>query len=126
MPTYGAFAALAFMASMGMPFFCGFAGEFFVLLGAAASPHISVYVLLTVLAGMLTGAGYAIYTYRRLFLGKLFLRTDMPEGDFFDIKTHEKVVLVLMTAAAFLFGIYPKLLWQGFEGSLLRMAALAH
>jgi NADH-quinone oxidoreductase subunit M len=125
MPSYSAFAALAFLAAMGMPFFCGFIGEFFVLTGAVLSPKIGTGVIVAVLLGMLAGVSYSIYTYRRIFLGKLFLRADMPKELFTDLKANEKIVLLLLTLLAFIFGIYPRLLWAAMEKSLVRMMELA-
>lgn len=124
MPRYSSFAALAFLAAMGMPFFCGFIGEFFVLMGTMRS-SLGFSFVLALLVGMLIGVSYSIYTYRRMFLGQEHLRIDIPREGLYDLTLHERISLISLVLLAFIFGIYPRLLWEVMQVSLSRMGELS-
>ena len=68
MPAY-AFVFLFFtMASMGLPGTSGFVGEFMVLVGAF---KVSFWVSLLGSTGMILGAVYALWLYRRIIFGSI-------------------------------------------------------
>jgi len=101
MPAY-AFAFMVFMlASVGLPGTSGFIGEFLVLVGA-----FQVDAWLTALAatGVILGAVYMLYLYRRVIFGKLTKESLMK---ILDLSPREIAVFAPLVFLVFLLGIYP-------------------
>jgi len=68
MPAYALAFMLFTMASVGLPGTAGFAGEFLVLVGAF---KVSFWLALLGSSGMILGAVYMLYLYRRVIFGAL-------------------------------------------------------
>ena len=68
MPAYALFFMLFTMASVGLPGTSGFVGEFLVLVGAF---KVSLYLAYLGSFGMILGAVYMLYLYRRVVFGSL-------------------------------------------------------
>ena len=68
MPGYSLVFLFFTMASMGLPGTSGFVGEFLVLVGAF---KVSLYLALLGSLGMILGACYMLYLYRRIIFGTL-------------------------------------------------------
>ncbi len=68
MPAYAVVFMVFTMASIGLPGTSGFVGEFLVLVGAF---HVSLWLALFASFGMILGAGYMLYLYRRVIFGQL-------------------------------------------------------
>src|SRR3546814_12783496 len=68
MPRYALLFLLFTMASVGLPGTSGFVGEFLVLLGAYEAHSWVAFVATT---GIILGAAYMLYLYRRIAYGKL-------------------------------------------------------
>ena len=118
MPVYGGITALAFMASLGLPGLSGFISEVLCFLGAFQAagpvgetyfgfmPAPTYYKWLTALSvtGVVFGAGYFLWSYQKIFLGKLNAKYE----DIKDVDLREQVTLWPLAILVIAFGIYPK------------------
>ncbi|HEV8014360.1 MAG TPA: NADH-quinone oxidoreductase subunit M [Stellaceae bacterium] len=101
MPRY-AFCFMVFMlASIGLPGTSGFIGEFLSLLGAF---RVNTWVAFFATTGMILGAAYMLYLYRRVIFGGI---TKDDVRAMLDLNWREVVVFVPMIAVVLWMGIYP-------------------
>ncbi len=101
MPRYALFFMLFTMASVGLPATSGFVAEFLVLLGTFAA---STWLALGMTTGIIFGAAYMLYLYRRVIFGT----QDNPEVlAMTDLNPREIITLVPIAAAVLWMGIYP-------------------
>ncbi|WP_375403378.1 NADH-quinone oxidoreductase subunit M [uncultured Sphingomonas sp.] len=102
MPTYAVFFLLFTMASIGLPGTSGFVGEFLSLLG---SYQISTWTALLCTTGIILGAAYSLYLYRRVAYGEI--KTDavraMP-----DLSRRELWLLAPIAGVVLWMGVYPE------------------
>lgn len=68
MPKYAAVFMLFMMASVGLPGTSGFVGELLVILGAF---QVNTWVAALMATGLILGASYMLFLYRRVVFGKL-------------------------------------------------------
>jgi NADH-quinone oxidoreductase subunit M len=102
MPAYALFFLLFTMASVGLPGTSGFVGEFLALIGVYAA---SSWVALICGTGIILGAGYMLWLYRRIAFGEAAgddART-MP-----DMSAREWALLAPIAAAVLWMGVYPE------------------
>ena len=66
MPRYAAFTMVFVLAAIGVPGTSGFVGEFLTMLGAW---HVSPIVAACAALGVILGAAYMLWLYRRVFFG---------------------------------------------------------
>ena len=71
MPSYALVFMLFMMASVGLPGTAGFVGEFLVILGAL---QVNFWLALLGGMGMILGAAYMLYLYRRVIFGRITQR----------------------------------------------------
>ena len=101
MPRYALFFMLFTMASVGLPATSGFVSEFLVLLGTFAA---STWLALGMTMGIILGAAYMLYLYRRVIFGT----QDNPEVlAMTDLNPRELITLLPIAAAVLWMGIYP-------------------
>jgi NADH-quinone oxidoreductase subunit M len=101
MPRY-AFVFMVFMlASVGLPGTSGFVGEFLSLLGAF---QVNTWVAFFATTGMIFGASYMLYLYRRVIFGTI-TREDVRA--MLDLTPRELAIFVPMIAIVLWMGIYP-------------------
>ena len=102
MPKYALFFMLFTMASIGLPGTSGFVAEFLSLTGVYAASTWAVLVLTT---GIILGAAYMLYLYRRVAFGvqKHADAAAMP-----DLGAREWLMLAPIAAAVLWMGIYPE------------------
>jgi len=101
MPRYALFFMLFTMASVGLPATSGFVSEFLVLLGTFAA---STWLALGMTMGIILGAAYMLYLYRRVIFGT----HDNPEVlAMTDLNPRELITLLPIAAAVLWMGIYP-------------------
>jgi NADH-quinone oxidoreductase subunit M len=101
MPKY-AFCFMVFMlASVGLPGTSGFVGEFLSLLGAF---RVNTWVAFFATTGMILGAAYMLFLYRRVVFG-VITRDDVRT--MLDLNWREIIVFVPMIAVVLWMGIYP-------------------
>ena len=115
MPGYALFFMLFTMASVGLPGTAGFVGEFLVLVGAF---KVSFWLALFGSMGMILGAVYALYLYRRVVFGSL-TRDDLRS--ILDLSPREIAVFVPLIALTLWMGIYPSSFTQFFDASVRAM-----
>jgi NADH-quinone oxidoreductase subunit M len=97
--------ALMFMvftfASIGLPGTSGFVGEFLVLVGAL---QVNFWLALLGSMGMILGAAYMLYLYRRMIFGRI-TRDDLRA--ILDMSPREIAVFAPLVILTFWMGIYP-------------------
>ena len=102
MPVYAALFGLVTMSSIGLPMLNGFVGEFLILLGAfLASPWAAVVAA----TGVILGAAYMLWMYRRVFFGPL---ENQANRGLLDLNLREKTVLVAMAVPIVWIGVHPE------------------
>ena len=102
MPRYALLFMLFTMASVGLPATSGFVGEFLVLVGMFQANH--VFALLAA-SGMVLGAAYALWLYRRIVFGEL---TKPELKKMTDLTLTEKLSFAPLVAIVVWMGIYPQ------------------
>jgi NADH-quinone oxidoreductase subunit M len=101
MPKY-AFVFMVFMlAAVGLPGTSGFVGEFLALIGAF---KVNTWVAFLATTGLILGAVYMLYLYRRVIFGTI-TRDDVRS--MLDLNWREMVVFAPMIAIVIWMGIYP-------------------
>ncbi|WP_373489460.1 NADH-quinone oxidoreductase subunit M [Blastomonas sp.] len=102
MPRYALLFLLFTMASIGLPGTSGFVGEFLALVGVY---EVSSWVAIVSTTGIILGAGYMLYLYRRVAYG--VIRTDdvaaMP-----DLNRREIALLLPIAIVVLWMGVYPE------------------
>jgi NADH-quinone oxidoreductase subunit M len=101
MPAYGITFMLFMLASVGLPGTGGFVGEFLVLLGAFQS---NSWVAALAATGVILGAVYMLYLYRRIIFGKL---TKEHLAKIKDMNKREIAVFAPLVVITLWMGIYP-------------------
>jgi NADH-quinone oxidoreductase subunit M len=124
MPVYGLLFMIFTMASIGLPGTAGFVGEFLVLVGAF---KVSFWLALLGSLGMILGAIYALYLYRRVIFGTI-TRDDLRT--ILDLSPREIAVFAPLVLLTFWMGIYPSSFtrfWDASVGAMVtqHQAALA-
>jgi NADH-quinone oxidoreductase subunit M len=101
MPSYALIFMIMMMASVGLPGTSGFVGEFLVLVGAFKySPWLAAFAS----TGVILGACYMLYLYRRVILGKL---TKDSLKKILDLSPREMVVFAPLIILVLWMGVYP-------------------
>jgi NADH-quinone oxidoreductase subunit M len=101
MPRY-AFVFMFFtLASVGLPGLSGFVGEFLVLLGAFKA---NTWVAFLAATGLILGAAYALWLYRKVIFGEL--TKDSLKG-ILDMNGREIAVFLPLVLITLWMGIYP-------------------
>ncbi len=101
MPRYAAVFMLFMLASVGLPGTSGFVGEFLIMLGAF---KVSSWVALLIATGMVLGAAYMLYLYRRVIFGEL-TKDDLKS--ILDLNGREIVIFAPLIVLVLWMGIYP-------------------
>ena len=102
MPLYAATFLFFTMASVGLPSTSGFVGEFLVLVGAFQANKFFAALAAT---GLILGAAYALWLYRRVVFGEVTHADVMPMKEM----SKREIMLFLPLALLVLsLGIYPK------------------
>ena len=101
MPAYALAFMLFTMASIGLPGTAGFAGEILVLIG---SFKVSIWLAVFGGMGMILGACYMLYLYRRVMFGKL-TRADLMS--ILDLSPREILIFAPLVVLTLWMGVYP-------------------
>ena len=112
MPAYATVFMVFTMASIGLPGTSGFVGEFLVLVGAF---HVSLWLALFASFGMILGAGYMLFLYRRVIFGQL-TRPDLKA--ILDLTPREMAVFAPLLVLTLWMGIYPSSFTGFWEASV--------
>ena len=101
MPAYALVFMVFMLASVGLPGTSGFVGEFLILVGVF---QVNTWVALLTATGMVLGAAYMLYLYRRVIFGRL-TRDDLKA--ILDLNWREVAVFAPLIAVVLWMGIYP-------------------
>jgi NADH-quinone oxidoreductase subunit M len=112
MPAYALVFLLFTMASIGLPGTSGFVGEFLVLVGAL---QVNFWLAMFGSFGMILGAGYMLYLYRRVVFGKL-IRPELKA--ILDLSPREISIFAPLAVLALWLGIYPSSATQFFDATV--------
>ncbi|QHL90637.1 NADH-quinone oxidoreductase subunit M [Sphingomonas changnyeongensis] len=102
MPRYALFFLLFTMASIGLPGTSGFVGEFLSLMGAWQVSTVATAVCTT---GIILGAAYALYLYRRVVFG---VAPSEEVASLPDLNARELGSLAAIGAVVLWMGVYPE------------------
>lgn len=102
MPLYAIAFMIFTLASIGLPGTSGFVGEFLVLLGSFQANNLVAFMAST---GLVLGASYALYLYRRVIFGSL--QHDHLKS-IVDLNIREIGIFAPLVLIVFWMGIYPK------------------
>jgi len=102
MPKYALFFMLFSMASVGLPGTSNFIGEFLALAGVY---KVSTTVTLVLTTGIILGAAYMLYLYRRVAFG---VQKNADAAAMTDLNAREWAMLAPIAAAVLWMGVYPE------------------
>ncbi|MGD8325993.1 MAG: NADH-quinone oxidoreductase subunit M [Sphingomonadales bacterium] len=101
MPKYAAVFMLFTMASIGLPGTSGFVGEFLVLLGAYG---VAAYIAFIAATGVILGAAYMLWLYRRVVFGDL-VKEELKSIR--DMNRREILIFAPLVVIVLWMGFYP-------------------
>ena len=104
LPTYSLVFAVFMLGAIGLPGTSGFVGEILVLLGAFQKNFL-VAILASI--GVILGAAYMLWLYKRVIFGKLE-KKELTELK--DLNLSESIILFLLAGLTLLLGFYPNLI----------------
>ena len=102
MPYYALFFLLFTMASIGLPGTSGFVGEFLSLAGIY---QVSSWVAFVCTTGIILGAAYMLYLYRRVAFGE---QKNADAAAMADLNKREWFLLAPIAAVVLWMGVYPE------------------
>ena len=102
MPRYALLFMVFTMASVGLPGTSGFVGEF---LSLAGTYQVSTTMTLLCTTGIILGAAYMLYLYRRVVFGEI-VHDDVRAMP--DLSMREMALLAPIAAAVMWMGVYPE------------------
>ncbi len=111
-PKYSILFMLFTLAALGLPGTSGFIGEFLILMGAFKDNF-----LVAVIAsfGVILGAAYMLWLYKRVVFGKL-VNEDLKQ--MVDLNRSEYLILTFLAVPTLFFGFYPEPLFNTIEVSV--------
>ena len=112
MPRYAVFFMFMMLASVGLPGTSGFVGEMLVLVGAW---HASSWVAFFTATGLVLGAIYMLWLYRRVMFGAIV--NDQVKA-MEPMQMREFLIFLPLTFLVLLFGVYPMALLDVMAGSI--------
>jgi NADH-quinone oxidoreductase subunit M len=122
MPVFTVFVAIAFFASLGLPAFSGFIGEFFSLMGSFNSTLFPKYITILGALGIIIGACYFLWTFRRIFLGTYWLKKE--NYIITDLKNYELIMFSILTIITLVIGLLPHLIFDYTATSVIEFIKL--
>jgi len=102
MPRYALFLMLFTMASVGLPGTSGFVGE---VLSLAGVYQVSSWVAAVCGLGVILGAAYMLYLYRRVAFGE---QKNADAAAMLDLDARELAMVIPLAAAVLWMGVYPE------------------
>ncbi len=101
MPNYALTFMIFMLASVGLPGTSGFVGEFLVIVGVF---QVNTWVALLAASGMVLGAAYMLWLYRRVIFGVI---TKLDLKQLLDMNWREKLIFAPLLVLVFWMGLYP-------------------
>ena len=117
MPRYAVLFLFFTMASVGLPGTSGFVGEFIIIMGVF---KVSTWVALFAATGMILGAAYALWLYRRVVFGAL-TKGDLKKMK--DVTPIEFGMLSVLAVLVLLLGVYPAALFDVLAPAISKLIA---
>jgi NADH-quinone oxidoreductase subunit M len=102
MPKYSILFMLFTLAALGLPGTSGFIGEFLILMGAFKDNFL---VAIIASLGVILGAAYMLWLYRRVIFGNLINKDLLKISD---LNFSEKFILWCLAIPVLFFGFYPE------------------
>ena len=115
MPRYALVFMLFTMASVGLPGTSGFVGEFLILYGAFEH---NTWVAAFLATGMILGAAYMLYLYRRVIFGEL---TKDDVKAMMDMSPREIAIFAPLIILTIWMGVYPSTFIDPIEASVINL-----
>ncbi len=115
MPKYSVLLMIFTLAALGLPGTSGFVGEFLVLIGAFKDNYL---VAIIASLGVILGAAYMLWLYKRVVFGKL---TNKELLNISDLNKSEVFVLICLAMPTLFFGFYPEILLSTTEVSVYNL-----
>ncbi|RPG97692.1 MAG: NADH-quinone oxidoreductase subunit M [Candidatus Pelagibacter sp. TMED106] len=112
MPNYAVLFMIFTLAAIGLPGTSGFIGEFLILMGAFKDNFL---VAVIASLGVILGAAYMLWLYRRVIFGKLVNKELLKISD---LHNSEKFILWCLAIPVVFFGFYPEPLINSIEVSI--------
>ena len=112
MPRYALVFMIFMLASVGLPGTSGFVGEFLVLLGAF---QVNTWVALLAGSGLILGAVYMLFLYRRVIFGKL---ENKELFSILDLSRREVMIFAPLAVLVLWMGIYPSTFIDSMAGAI--------
>jgi NADH-quinone oxidoreductase subunit M len=100
------------LASLGLPGTSGFIGEFLILMGAFKDNFL---VAVIASLGVIIGAAYMLWLYKRVVFGKLI---NLELKEMVDLNKSELFILTCLAIPTLFFGFYPDPLINTIEVSI--------
>lgn len=117
MPAYAMVFMLFTMGSIALPGTAGFPGEFLVIVGAW---RVNPWVAFGAGLGMILGAGYMLYLYRRVVFSKI-TREDLKA--LLDLSPREYLTFAPLILLTLWMGVYPSSFLSFFEASVAALVS---
>jgi NADH-quinone oxidoreductase subunit M len=112
MPAYALVFMLFTMASVALPGLAGFPGELLVIVAAW---KVNAWVAFGAAMGMILGAAYALYLYKRVAFGRI---TKDDLRGLMDMSPREHAVFAPLVVLAIWMGVYPQSFLSFFEATV--------
>jgi len=112
MPKYSILLMIFTLAAIGLPGTSGFIGEFLILIGVFQD---SFLVATIASLGVILGAAYMLWLYRRVIFGEL---TNKELLNISDLDKSELFILICLAVPTLFFGFYPEPLLNTIEVSV--------
>tara|TARA_B100001093_G_scaffold116387_1_gene108735 strand:- start:758 stop:2242 length:1485 start_codon:yes stop_codon:yes gene_type:complete len=111
-PKYSILFMLFTLAALGLPGTSGFIGEFLILMGAFKD---NILVAVIASLGVILGAAYMLWLYKRVVFGKL---VNKELEKLVDLNRSEYFILISLAIPTLFFGFYPEPLINTIEVSI--------
>ncbi len=115
MPKYAVLFMIFTLAAIGLPGTSGFVGEFLILIGAFKK---SFLVATIASLGVILGAAYMLWLYKRVIFGKVINRDLLK---MLDLNKTEIFILVSLAIPTLFFGFYPEPLLNTIDVSITNL-----
>ena len=111
-PKYSILFMIFTLAALGLPGTSGFVGEFLILMGAFKDNFL---VAVIASLGVIIGAAYMLWLYKRVIFGKL---VNLELKEMVDLNKSELFILTSLAIPTLFFGFYPDPLINTIEVSI--------
>tara|TARA_R110002126_G_scaffold25553_20_gene87346 strand:- start:1914 stop:3428 length:1515 start_codon:yes stop_codon:yes gene_type:complete len=115
MPKYAVVFMVFMLASVGLPGTSGFVGEFLILVGAFKA---NTWVAALATTGIILGAAYMLFLYRRVVFGKLE-KDDLKA--ILDLNPREIAIFVPLIVVTIWMGVYPAPFLEVMDASIANL-----